>query len=139
MSVRLFFEKKLPFRENKRKVVQWIRYVLEKEGKKAGSINIITTGDREIERLNKEFLGRSYSTDVISFPMNRGEKIEGEIYISLDTVTENAKQFKVTAREEWRRVVIHGILHLIGYVDDKREEQQIMREKEDYYLERFPG
>ncbi|HDR90174.1 MAG TPA: rRNA maturation RNase YbeY [Bacteroidetes bacterium] len=138
MSVYLFFEKKLPFREKKRKVVRWIQYVIEKEGKKSKRINIITTGDREIIKLNKKFLGRSYRTDVISFPMNGGIEIEGEIYISLDTVTENAIQWGVTTREEWRRVVIHGILHLIGYLDNNRDEQRIMKEKEDYYLERFP-
>lgn len=138
MSAHLFFENKLPYKENKGKVVQWIQSVVKSEGKTCGKVNVITTGDEEIRKINREFLGRSYSTDVISFPMNSGKEIDGEIYISLDTVEENAIQWGVTTREEWRRVVIHGVLHLIGYLDKTREEKRIMREKEDYYLERFP-
>lgn len=111
---------------------------MQNEEKESKRINVITTGDGDIVKLNKKFLGRSYKTDVISFPLSKGKEIEGEIYISLDTVKENATHWGVSTWDEWRRVVIHGILHLIGYLDDKREEQRIMQEKEDYYLKRFP-
>ena len=89
----------------------------------------------EIKRMNDKYLNHNYLTDIITFPYNSNRKsIDGEIFISLDTVKKNAELYNSAYRVELKRVIIHGCLHLVGYNDKTRNEQEKMREKENYYL-----
>jgi len=100
----------------------------------AGEINIIVTSDKKLIKINNEFLKHNYYTDVISFSYNNDKIVNGEVYISLETVKRNAINYGVSLRKELIRVIIHGILHLCGYKDIITEEKNIMIEKEDIWL-----
>ena len=98
-------------------------------------ISIIFVSDTYITGLNKQFFNKNRPTDVIAFTMNEeGEKLEGEVYISVDTAEKQAKEYNVELAEELMRLVVHGLLHLTGYDDNKENEQKVMKEREDYYI-----
>ena len=103
-----------------------------------GQLNIIFSSDSFLRKLNKKYLDHDYYTDVIAFDFS-GEEflLTGDIYISLDRVRDNAKEYKVTLQNEIVRVIIHGILHLIGMEDATEKLKQEMREEEDKYLKLF--
>lgn len=106
-------------------------------------LNLILTDDAHITNLNHKFTGRDGPTDVLSFPfpgerLPTEEKIWGEVYISLDRASEQAKDYGASLKEEVKRLVIHGILHLLGYDHRTKEETKIMREKEDQILRGEP-
>jgi probable rRNA maturation factor len=111
--------------------------VLETEGCTVESIVGVYCGNKMIQRINREFLGHDYPTDTITFRYNKGTDIDGEFYISLDVVKENAARFAVDFQQELLRVTIHSALHLIGYDDQTPEERTGMEEKESFYLNRF--
>ena len=90
-----------------------------------------------IQRINREFLEHDYPTDTITFRYNKGSEIDGEFYISLDVVKENAAKFSVDFLEELLRVTFHSALHLIGYDDQSPEERSQMQEKENFYIRSF--
>jgi len=121
----------------RQKIKQWIKKVIENEGKKLGELNVILTGDKELLELNKTYLSRKYLTDVITFEYNQEKKISGDIYISVERIRENALKFNERVDREILRVIIHGILHLMGYKDKKDEEQTKMRKREDECLYMF--
>ena len=99
------------------------------------TINVLLVSDEEIQKVNNKYLGHDYSTDVLTFPLHEGsDPIEGEIYVSLQTTKKNANEYGNTHRNEILRVVIHGILHLIGYDDTDSELGDKMKIKEDQYL-----
>lgn len=106
------------------------------EKKEQGNISIVFVDHTYIEELNEKFLGRSYSTDVITFPLSEDceESVEAEIYINLDIVAENAVNYNVTFDEEVSRIVIHGVLHLLNYDDGDADSRNRMTRREDYYL-----
>jgi len=113
----------------------WIKKTIEKEGKKVGEIQYVFCDDDYLLKINREFLKHDYYTDIITFPLADSKNIiSGEIYISLERIEENAKLNNVLFEDELARVMIHGILHMIGYDDHTKEEKNEMREKEDYYL-----
>lgn len=116
---------------------KWLRKILREEQKKESDINIIFSDNHTILQLNKTYLSRNYFTDVIAFPYAEGKTVAGDIYISIDTVKENAKHYKCTFWDELHRVMIHGLLHLIGYGDKTAKEKKEMREKESFYLSEF--
>lgn len=117
------------------KLKRWITYSAALEGSQVGDINIIFTNDELLYDINKIYLNHDYYTDVITFPFNEPGIISGDIYISIDRVKENAKLYgDGDFMNELNRVIIHGILHLLGYDDHTKEEQQTMRLKEDSYL-----
>lgn len=137
--MRIFFHKEgidFDIRE-KQKIRQWIKKVIENEGKELGDLNIILTRDKELLELNKTYLYRKYLTDVITFEYNQEKKISGDIYLSVERIRENALKFNERVDREILRVIIHGILHLMGYRDKKDEEQTKMRQKEDECLYMF--
>lgn len=102
-----------------------------------GEISVIITTDDNLRRINIEFLEHDYYTDVITFNYNSGDVVNGEIYISIDTVRENSVNYDVSLHNELSRVMIHGVLHLTG-MDDKTEEQRSsMRKEEDHWLSRL--
>ena len=99
-------------------------------------LNIIVTNDEFLRQLKKEFFDVDVYTDVISFNLeNKGEPIDGEIYISLERVKENAIEFGISSNSELKRIIIHGVLHLIGYDDKTKEEKMIMTDLENKFLE----
>ena len=116
-------------------VKQWIRGVLEGYGEKEGRIQVILTDDTFILEMNRNFLGHDYYTDIITFdtsdyPESPKDAISGELYISVDTVRANAEEYGSTFPEEIHRVIIHGVLHLIGFDDHEPEDIQQMRNAE---------
>jgi len=120
--------------KNKRTLKKWINLSIEKENKTSGQINYIFTSDKYLLSINQKHLSHNYFTDIITFNYCTEKVINGDIYISLQTVKNNSGLFNVTYGDELCRVMIHGILHLVGYNDSSNAEKAIMREKEDYYL-----
>ena len=104
------------------------------EIKTLGDISIIFCSDNYILDVNIRYLHHDYFTDVITFDYCEGDKLSGDLFISIDSVRENAIEFGTEFDEELHRVIVHGLLHLIGYDDHTPEDQKGMREKEDYYL-----
>ncbi len=110
--------------------------VLEGEQKKIRRLGIILTHAQQLRNLNKEWKGADYDTDVLSFSLGHGPTIEGEVYVSLDFAEQYCQAHKGTFIQEACRYIVHGLLHLLGYHDSTPEEKQIMRTKEDEYLQR---
>ena len=115
----------------------WIDTVVSKEGFSIGEINYIFCDDAYLHKLNVEFLQHDTLTDVISFDNTLGKLISGDIYISVERVEDNATDFKVSFLEELHRVMIHGVLHYMGYKDKSKEEKVKMRNAENKALSEF--
>ena len=113
---------------------KWLRMVAESEIKRIGDISIIFCSDNYILDVNMKYLQHDYFTDVITFDYCEGDKLSGDLFISVDTVRENAKLYNTDFNDELNRVMVHGILHLIGYDDHSQKDKQLIRKKEDYYL-----
>jgi probable rRNA maturation factor len=108
--------------------------IVSDAGFKSGAVNIILTDDLSLRKINNDFLKHDYFTDVITFGYGEDGIVVGEIYISADTVKINSKIYNTSFRNELFRVIIHGVLHLIGMDDGTEEERKVMREREDYWL-----
>lgn len=119
---------------NESEAINCLKNVLKEEKKKLGEINYIILSDKELLRINKKFLKHNYYTDVITFSNNNKSYIYGDIYISIERVKLNASKYKVNFEEELKRVIVHGLLHLIGYDDKNNNLKSLMKEKEDFYL-----
>jgi probable rRNA maturation factor len=117
-----------------RKVVAWIKTVLAKERRKSGDINYIFCSDEYLLGLNQQYLKHNTYTDIITFDYSPGRTIQGEVYISVERVRENANKLGVLFEDELRRVMIHGVLHLCGYKDKEQAQKAQMRKKEEAYL-----
>jgi len=115
------------------KVAEWMQKAIAEEDSTYESINIVFCSDDFLLRLNKEHLAHDYYTDIITFQYKK-EPIEGELFISMDRVQENATERNIPFITELHRVMIHGVLHMIGYGDKTEEEQKLIRSKEDHYL-----
>ena len=113
----------------------WLKAVAGLEKKKLGQINIIFCSDDYILQVNKKYLQHDYFTDIITFDYCEGETLSGDLFISVDSVRENSVYYKTDFTEELDRVIVHGLLHLIGYDDHSEEEQKTMRSKENQYLQ----
>lgn len=113
---------------------KWLRLVAESEIRRLGDINIIFCSDNYILDINQRFLQHDYFTDIITFDYCEGDRLNGDLFISVDSVRENAVEFGEGFERELRRVMVHGILHLIGYDDHTKAQQKEMRSKENYYL-----
>lgn len=137
MALKIFY-KDVKFRLRKTKEIKnWIMQVIRSEKKEPGDLFFIFVNDKYIRQINKEFLEHDYYTDVIAFDYREGEIINGEIYIGVETVRRNTKIYGSTLRNEILRVMIHGVLHLIGYNDKNEVEKKEIGRKEDEYINKF--
>jgi len=119
------------------KIRIWIEDVIKKEKKTVGDITYIFCDDDYLLERNKEFLDHNTLTDIITFNYCIDNNISSDIMISIDRVKENSTTFENSFNEELKRIMIHGILHLIGYNDKSDKEKELMREKENFYLNMF--
>jgi probable rRNA maturation factor len=137
LRIRIFYDK-TNYRLRGSKIArQFIQRVIRNEGKVSGDLNFIFTSDEELRKINIEYLEHDYFTDVITFDNSEGHIISGEIYISIETVKFNANNYNVSLKDEVLRVMIHGVLHLLGYDDKTEIEISKMREMEGNWLEIF--
>ena len=113
---------------------RWLRLVAESEIRRIGEISIIFCSDNYILDVNQKYLQHDYFTDIITSDYCAGEKHSGELFISVDSVRENAIEYGAEFKDELNRVIVHGLLHLIGYDDHCDEDIAQMRAKENYYL-----
>ena len=116
---------------------QWLEDIILSEEKKSGEINYIFCDDEYLLKINQDYLQHDYYTDIITFDYVKGKTISGEIFVSLQRVSDNASTLFRDYEDELRRVLAHGILHLAGYKDKTEEEEKEMRRKEDFYLEKY--
>ena len=137
MAIR-FFSDGISFQpKDKRKISQWLKSTVDREGKIVGSLCYVFVSDEKLLEINKTFLQHDYYTDIITFDNSSGNTISGEMYISIDTVRVNAKEYQVDFYDELLRVIVHGVLHLCGYNDKAEKEQQQMRTAETKYINEF--
>ena len=123
------------FSFTKKKILkEWLKKVVLNEKKSIGELNIIIVSDDALLKINKKYLKHDYFTDIISFNYNKGDIVSGDIYISLDRVLENAQGLDVSDKTELNRVIVHGVLHLLGYNDETKEEKVEIRKMEDSCL-----
>lgn len=123
--------------ENEERLSAWLTSVIIEEDFSEGEINYIFCDDDYLHKLNVEFLKHDTLTDIISFDYTLGRLINGDIYISIERVLDNAKDFKVDFESELHRVMVHGILHYCGYKDKNKEDETMMRTKENYYISKI--
>ena len=130
-----YFQEDICF-ELKQKLLnnRWLKMVAGSDMRRLGAINIIFCSDNYILDVNMKYLQHDYFTDIITFDYCEGDRLCGDLFISVDSVRENASFYGTEFEEELNRVIVHGVLHLIGYDDHTEEEIAVMRAKENYYL-----
>ena len=120
------------------KLESWIEGVIIEEGKTLGEINYVFCNDDYLHKINLDFLQHDTFTDIITFPTTDDKEIiSSEIFISLDRVKDNSIVLSTDFKSEFLRVVVHGILHLVGYDDKTKQQAKLMREKENIYINKF--
>ena len=113
----------------------WIDKIIEKEGCETGDISVIFVSDEYLLQVNNQYLEHNYFTDIITFDYSEDHIVSGDLFISVDTVLSNSQDFNVTFLQELHRVIIHGVLHLIGFDDKSDADQEIMTKMENLSLE----
>jgi len=133
MNKNFFFEniKEFSFDEN---VFTKIEALIFNENKKEGELSFVFCSDAYLLKMNIDYLKHDFYTDVITFDYTEGDIISGDVFISIERIKENAEKYNVSFENELQRVMIHGVLHLVGYKDKTEEELKQMREKESQYL-----
>ena len=137
-TIRFHFLKKISLKD--RQIIRnTLTTLFKKERKKLAELQYIFVSDDNLLEINQQFLQHDFYTDIITFPISEpGQPISGEIYISVDRVRENAREFGNSVKKELLRVIFHGALHLCGYKDKTSKDQAIMRRREDAYLRLYP-
>jgi probable rRNA maturation factor len=118
------------------KIEKIIRCIIDDGRKKLGEIDIVITSDNEILEINQKYLQHNYLTDIITFDYNTKSNVNGDLFISCETVKRNAISYRQNFKKELLRVIIHGVLHLLGYDDKSEKERTYMRSLEDIYLKK---
>jgi probable rRNA maturation factor len=118
-------------------ISDWLSSVILSESKKEGDINYIFCDDEYLHKINVEYLNHDTLTDIISFDYSVGNELHGDIFVSVERVADNAKDFEVSFDEELKRVLVHGILHYAGYKDKSEEDEVKMRQKEEEKIAMF--
>ncbi|WP_140937909.1 rRNA maturation RNase YbeY [Sphingobacterium lumbrici] len=132
-----FFSEDIDFTiKEKQKVREWIGLTTKNEGfERISDLNFIFCSDDYLLEINKQYLNHDTYTDIVTFDSSEDEDvIAGDIFISVERIRENARKFEVTERDELHRVIIHGVLHLCGYYDKKKDDKELMTKKENEYL-----
>ena len=131
----ILFNYETDFILNEEQILQdWIMNVVQENGFEVGEINYVFCDDEYLHKLNIEFLKHDTLTDIISFDNTLGKLLNGDIFISIDRINDNAKDYKVTFEEELHRVMIHGVLHYMGFKDKSDDDKREMRNKENQAL-----
>lgn len=128
-----FEDTKFEFR-HKTLTRKWLKLVAESEICRIGDISVIFCSDNYILDINQRYLGHDYFTDIITFDYREGDRLSGDLFISVDSVRENSVEYGTEFSDELNRVIVHGLLHIIGYDDHTEEQTREMRSKENYYL-----
>ena len=123
--------------ENEAQYEDWISRIIESEGFNEGEINYIFCDDDYLHKINVEYLDHDTLTDIISFDYTVGNLIQGDIFVSVERVLDNAKDFNVSFEEELKRVLSHGVLHYCGYKDKSPKDEAVMRSKEEEKMQMF--
>lgn len=123
--------------KEKRRVASWVKRIAQRHNKIVGELSIIFVNDSFILSINKQYLNHNYFTDIITFDYSVKNFIEGDIFISIDTVKSNSEKFCTSFNNELLRVIAHGVLHLLGFKDKEMEEQEEMRRNEDLAIKLF--
>ena len=130
-----FHSKNISFKLNKKPaIISWLSSSIKNENKIPGEISYIFCSDKYLHKLNVKHLNHDTLTDIITFDYCEKNIVNGDLFISIDRIKENAKSFNNSIENELHRVMIHGILHLCGYKDKTPEDQNVMSVKEDFYL-----
>jgi probable rRNA maturation factor len=124
--------------KNKRLLKSWIKDSIQNENHSVGDLTYVFCSDKYLLNMNKEHLSHDYYTDIITFNYNVEKHVSGDFFISVERVGDNASQQNNTLIDELHRVLIHGVLHLVGYNDKTDLQQAEMTSKEDYYLNLRP-
>lgn len=119
---------------NESQIADWLTSVCQEEGKTLAEISVIFCSDDYLLDVNRKHLDHDYYTDVITFDYSEGNDVSGDIFISIDRVAENAESFEVHKLDEAYRIIVHGMLHLLGYTDKDINAKEQMTAKEDFYL-----
>jgi probable rRNA maturation factor len=122
---------------NRTLVKEVIKDLFKKEKTRLANLTYIFCSDEYLLDINRQYLNHNYYTDIITFDLSEDHQVTGEIYISIDRVKDNAREFKTSFQKELLRVIFHGALHLCGYKDKSDKEQTLMRKAEDKYLHYF--
>lgn len=131
-----YFSKDIAFQfKRKRLISNWLKNVSFQEGKRLGDLSVIFCSDLYLLDVNRKYLQHDYFTDIITFDYSESGLLSGDLFISIDTVRTNAEYYQTSFEEELDRVIVHGLLHLIGYDDRTEEDQRLMRSKEDACLQ----
>lgn len=115
----------------------WVAGIIKSEGKIAGELAFVLTSDTTLLEMNQKYLNHDYYTDILTFDYSEGKRISGDVFVSMDRIMENAAAFDATPIGELKRVMAHGVLHLLGYGDGDEAEKLIMRNKEDEKIRMF--
>ena len=135
MQSNIYFHSECDFQlKDIESITKWLKVAISREDKELGEINYIFCDDQYLLKKNQKYLQHDTFTDIITFDYTEENRLSADIFISIERVKENAINFALPFETELRRVIIHGVLHLIGYKDKSEEDAEIMRSKENFYL-----
>ena len=123
--------------DNEEAIATWLSAVIVSENKTEGEINYIFCDDEYLHKINVEYLDHDTLTDVISFDYTMGNEISGDVFVSIERVLDNSKDYNTSFDEELKRVLVHGVLHYCGYKDKSEADEAVMRSKEEEKLTMF--
>ncbi len=137
-KVQFYFLDRKPTLKERTRLKLFIEKLFMLEKKKLGNLSYVFCSDKHLLGINKDFLKHDFYTDVITFDLSPSKnEIEGEVYLSVDRIKDNAKQLVISYKEEMHRVIFHGALHLCGYKDKNKSDILMMRQKEEKYLQMY--